>query len=193
MTGLINLAGAFGLSSAAGLNAFIPLFLVGLLGRFGYVPLESSFMFLTSTPVLGVLAVLAVFDFVADKIPAVDHLTHLAGLVVHPISGAVVFASQQHLLSELHPVIALVAGSLVAGGFHATRASLRPAATATTGGAGNPIISLIEDIVSFFMTLLAIFLPLLAAILFVVLVVLVVRIWHSGRRRFARARTSTLR
>ncbi len=188
MTSLINLFGAFGLSSAAGLNAYIPLLLVGLLGRFDYVPIEAPFGFLTSTLVLVILAVLALLDFVADKIPAVDHLTHLAGLVVHPISGAVVFASQAHLLSNLHPVVALLAGSVVAGGFHATRATLRPAATATTAGIGNPILSLIEDAIAFFMTLIAIFLPLLAAILFLVLLFVMVRIWRSSRQHVGRRR-----
>lgn len=188
MASLINLFGAFGLSSAAGLNAYIPLLLVGLLGRFDYVPIEAPFNFLTSTPVLVILTVLAVLDFVADKIPAVDHLTHLAGLVVHPISGAVVFASQAHLLSNLHPVVALLAGSVVAGGFHATRAMLRPAATATTAGIGNPILSLIEDAIAFFMTLIAIFLPLLAAILFLALLFIMVQIWRSSRQRFRRRR-----
>jgi hypothetical protein len=192
MNALINLLGAFGLSSAAGLNAYIPLLLVGLLGRFGYVPIEAPFTFLISTPGLLILAVLAVLDFVADKIPAVDHLTHLAGLVVHPISGAVVFASQSHLLSNLHPVVALLAGAVVAGGFHATRAMLRPAATATTAGTGNPVLSLIEDVTAFVMTLVAIFVPLLAAILFLVLLFVAVRIWRFGRQRFGRKRVGTL-
>jgi hypothetical protein len=183
MTALINMLGAFGLSSAAGLNAYIPLLIVGLLGRYDYVPIEASFEFLTSVPVLAILGVLALLDFVADKIPAVDHLTHVAGLFVHPISGAVVFASQSHLLSNLHPVLALIAGSLVAGGFHATRATIRPAATTTTGGVGNPVLSFIEDVMSLLMTLVAIFLPLLAAILFVLLLVLLFRALRSRRYR----------
>ncbi len=97
------LLSAFGLSSAAGLNAYIPLLTIGLLGRFQYVSVQEPYALLTTTPVLIILGVLTLVDFVADKIPAVDHAAHLVGALVHPIAGAIVFASQNSVLRDIHP------------------------------------------------------------------------------------------
>lgn len=183
-----HLLSAFGLSSAAGLNAYIPLLLVGVLGRFGYVTLEGPYAQLAGTPVLAVLSVLALVDFVADKIPAVDHIVHVVGALVHPVAGAIVFASQNSLINDVHPAVALAAGFVLAGGFHATRAAVRPVATATTAGVGNPVISFAEDVISFLLSLLALLAPLIALVLLLVLLFGVVRAWRAIRRGTVRAR-----
>jgi len=188
MDALFNVFSAFGLSSAAGLNAYIPLLAVGILGRLQYLSLEAPYSVLTSTPALAILAVLALIDFVADKVPAVDHITHIIGGLVHPIAGAIAFASQNSLISELHPAIALASGFALAGGFHATRAAVRPVATATTAGVGNPVLSLAEDVVSLLLSVFAIFLPLLAFVLFIVLVIVIVASWRRVRTRFGAIR-----
>ena len=88
-----NLFSSFGLSSAAGLNAYIPLLAIGLMDRYNVLNLQDPYAILASTPALAILALLAVIDFIADKVPAVDHMTHIVGALVHPIAGAVVFAS----------------------------------------------------------------------------------------------------
>lgn len=183
MDALSGVFSAFGLSSAAGLNAYIPLLAVGLLGRFEYLTLQNPYSVLASTPVLAILVLLALIDFVADKVPAVDHITHIVGGLVHPIAGAIAFASQNNLLSEVHPAISLATGFVMAGGFHATRAAIRPVATATTAGIGNPVLSLVEDIVSLVLSVLAIFAPIIALVLFIALLFVVVRAWRSVRRR----------
>ncbi len=183
MDALFGVFSAFGLSSAAGLNAYIPLLAVGLLGRLEYLTLQNPYSVLTSTPVLAILAGLTLIDFIADKVPAVDHVTHVIGGLVHPIAGAIVFASQNNLLSDVHPAISLAAGFVMAGGFHATRAAVRPVATATTAGVGNPVLSLLEDVVSLVLSVLAIFAPLIALVLFIALLFVVVRAWQRLRRR----------
>jgi hypothetical protein len=183
MDALFNVFSAFGLSSAAGLNAYIPILAVGLLGRFEYLTLQEPYAILSSTPALIVIAALAIIDFVADKVPAVDHVTHVIGALVHPIAGAILFASQQNLISNVHPALALGAGFVMAGGFHATRASIRPVATATTGGLGNPVVSFAEDLLSLIMSLLAIFIPILAFVVFVILLLVVIRSWRTIRQR----------
>ena len=180
MNALLNLFAAFGVSSAAGLNAYVPLLIVGLVSRYtGFWHLQAPYDILASTPVLGILGVLAAVDFLADKIPGVDHIAHAVGVIVHPVAGAVLFASQNNVLTNVHPVVAMVAGVIVAGGFHAGRTALRPVATATTGGLGNPILSFLEDVISVALSILAVFIPLLAFILFVVLLLALV----SGGRR----------
>lgn len=175
MGALINLFSAFGLSSAAGLNAYLPLLVVGLVGRYTDLwQLQAPYDLLATPAVLITIGVLAAVDFLADKIPVVDHIAHTVGTVVHPVAGAVLFASQSNVLTNIHPVVALLAGFVVAGGFHAGRTTIRPVATATTGGVANPILSFLEDITSAVLTVLAILAPVVAFVLFLVLVVALV-------------------
>ncbi len=59
-----------GLATSAGLNAYIPLLMIGLLGRFtDLITLPGPWQWLENGWVLGVLAVLLAIEFVADKIP----------------------------------------------------------------------------------------------------------------------------
>lgn len=191
MGALLNLFSAFGLSSAAGLNAYLPLLIVGLITRYTDLwQLQAPYDVLASPIALIILAVLAAVDFLADKIPVVDHIAHIVGMIVHPVAGAILFASQANILTNIHPVVAMVAGVTVAGGLHAGRAAIRPVATATTGGIGNPIISFIEDVISLVLSVLAIFVPLLAFALFLVLLFVLLASWRRLRRRPRASRTT---
>jgi hypothetical protein len=73
---------AFGLSGAAGLNAFLPLLAGAVLARTGVVDLGAPFDDLQTNGGLVALAVLFALDFVGDKIPALDHVLHVVGGVV---------------------------------------------------------------------------------------------------------------
>ena len=174
---------AFGLSGAAGLNAWLPLFAGALLQRLDVVELAAPFDELSSTGALITLGVLTVADFVGDKIPAVDHVLHGIGTVVAPVSGAALFAGQTGLETDIPTLVAVVAGGVTAEGVHAGRAAVRPASTATTGGAGNPILSLIEDAGSALLTVMAFVLPLLAAVLVIALLLALWLLWRRMRRR----------
>jgi hypothetical protein len=183
MDGFASLFSAFGLASAAGFNAFVPLLTVGLVARYtDLIRLAEPFDVLTQPWVLGIIAAMAVVDFVADKVPAVDSVWHGIGALVAPVAGAILFASQQNVLTDLHPAVAAIAGLVVAGGFHGSRAAARPISTATTGGLGNPIMSLVEDVLSGLLSLLAVFLPVLAFGLAGLAAVLVILALVSARR-----------
>src|SRR5579872_1949473 len=183
---ILQIFSGLGLSSAAGLNAYIPLLAVGILGRLGYVHLEGPYTFLATWPALGIIGTLAVIDFVADKVPAVDHAVHAVGAVLNPAAGAIVFASQTHAIGHIPPALALAAGLIVAGGFHATRSAVRPVSTVTTGGIANPFVSLAEDCVALLLSLLAVFVPVLAFVAFVILLYVTYRSWSLVRRGFSR-------
>jgi uncharacterized membrane-anchored protein len=119
----------------------------------------------------------------------VDHAAHAIGAVIHPIAGAIAFDSQNNVLHDLHPAVALGTGFLLAGGLHATRAAIRPAATTTTAGVANPIVSAIEDAVSLTLTILAVVAPLIAFLLVLLLLIGVIQAWRRVQRwRRSRAR-----
>ncbi len=185
MGGLVELLQALGLSTASGLNAYVPLLVVGLLARFtGLIHLNAPYDLLTNPVVLAVIALLAVLDFVADKVPGVDHALHVAGLVIHPAAGAVLFLAADGDAGNVHPVLAAVCGLLLAGGTHIGRMAVRPASTAATGGLANPVLSFCEDGVSLVLSVLAVVVPVLAALL-VLLVIIVFALFLRRRRRRA--------
>lgn len=170
-TAIGSLLAAFGLSGAAGLNAWLPLFASALLDRLDVVELAAPFDQLSSTTGLVLLAVLTAADFVGDKIPLVDHVLHLLGTVVAPVSGAILFTGQTGLETDLPTLAAVVLGAVTAGTIHAGRSAVRPVSTATTGGVGNPVLSLGEDAGSLALVVIAFVLPLLALLLVIALAV----------------------
>jgi hypothetical protein len=68
---------------------------------------------------------------------------------------------------------------------HATKTAARPVVTAATGGVGNPIVSLLEDVVATILSILAIVLPIVMAILLGIVIALLARWWL--RRKLATA------
>jgi hypothetical protein len=172
-----------GLATAAGLNAYVPLLVVGLLGRFGVLDLSAPYDSLSSTPALIVLGILLAVEVLADKVAGVDSINDVIQTVVRPAAGAVLFAGSLGLLTDLPPWVGVVAGLLVSGGVHATKAAVRPAVTVSTAGVGNPVVSAVEDVVSLAVSVLAILAPVLMAVLLVIGGVLLWRWWSRRRRR----------
>lgn len=184
---ITGLSAAFGLSGSAGLNAYIPLLLVALAARFPMsdplVKLQPPYDLLGSWWAIGLLAVLLVIEIVADKIPAVDTVNDGINTIIRPAAGAILFAGSANVITDIHPILALGAGLLVAGGVHATKMAARPVVTVTTAGVGNPIVSAIEDVVAFVVSLLAIVLPVIAALLMAAFIILVIALIRRWRRR----------
>lgn len=182
---LSGIFSAFGLSASAGLNAYIPLLVVALLGRFtDLIHLAPPWDTLTSWPIIGLLVILSLIEFFADKIPAVNHLNDAIQTFIRPVAGAIVFAASAHVITDVHPALSLAAGLLVAGGVHAAKVlAVRPAVTATTAGAGNVPVSIAEDIASTITSLLAVILPIFMGILLVLIILFLLtwRLRHPAR------------
>ena len=186
MAGLSSLLTAFGLSTAAGLNAYLPLLVVGLLGRYtNLIHLSEPYSLLSNPVVLLVIAVLALLDFIGDKIPAVDHTLHAVGMIVAPIAGAILFMATNSGIGAVSPLLAAICGVLLAGGAHSARATARPLATLGTAGIANPVISFLEDVVALVLSVVAVLVPVLAFVLVVIFAVLMVMLYRRLRRRRA--------
>jgi hypothetical protein len=98
-----------------------------------------------------------------------------------PLAGAILFASTSGVIGDLHPVLALGAGVLLAGGVHTVKTVTRPVVTATTAGTGNWLVSFLEDILALIGAVLAILIPILVALTIGFLLILFV--WWRGRQR----------
>jgi len=118
---------------------------------------------------------LSVVEFFADKIPAVNHVNDAVQTIVRPAAGAIVFAAGSSNIAKVDPVLALIAGLLVAGGVHAVKSLVvRPAVTATTAGVGNVPVSIAEDVTSTLVSVLSIVVPVVIACAIVLITTIIV-------------------
>ncbi len=180
---LLNIFSAFGLSASAGLNAYIPLLVVGTIAHYfpNSLTLNAPFDLLANPWILIVLGVLVIIEMVSDKIPAVNHINDIIQTFIRPAAGAVAFAASANVITDINPVLALACGLLVAGSVHTVKAAaVRPAITAATAGAGTTPTSIAEDIIAFTTSILAILLPVIAGI--ILIVALSFLIWWWWRR-----------
>jgi len=179
---LSGVMAAFGLAASAGLNAYIPLLVISLTAKFtDLIHLSEPWDVMTSWWIIGLLLVLSLIEFFADKVPAVNHANDAIQTFVRPVAGAIVFAASANVITEIHPVVALGAGVLVSGTVHAVKsAAVRPAITASTGGVGNVPVSMAEDIFATGLSIVAIIIPILIAFLFILFSALIV--WLFWRR-----------
>ena len=185
MSSFTGIFTSFGLSTSAGLNAYLPLLIVALVSRFTkLIQLNEPFDALSSWWSIGVLVVLTTIEVLADKIPAVDSINDVLQTFVRPVAGAILFAANANAISDIHPVLAMVCGLLIAGTVHVAKSVARPVVTATTAGAGNPVVSTAEDVISAATAFLAILLPtLLALVLLFAVAIIGWWLWKRHQRR----------
>lgn len=175
-----------GLASATGLRTFLPLLLLALAARFEMfgVRLIDQMDWLVAWPAIAALATATVAEFAGDKVPAIDHALNAVGYVTRPVAGAVAAGS---VFWGVDPAAAAIAGIIVGApaalAFNAAQTGVRVGSTATTGGLGNPVVSLVEDFLAFMTVFIAFVAPILIPIVLVVLAIVVFRLARRIRDR----------
>ncbi len=183
----------FGLASAAGLNAYIPLLALGLLARFtDLVSLPAGWAWLENGWVMAIVAVLLAVEVVADKVPALDSINDTVQTLVRPTAGGIVFGSgtaaqtaavtDPGAFAQSGQWIPVVAGVVVALIVSLTKSTVRPAANVATAGMAAPVLSTIEDIVSVLLVVLAILVPVLVLVALIGMAWAAVRLIRRRRR-----------
>lgn len=151
-----------GLAAVAGIRAWLPLFVAGVMARLGVVHLNESFHFISSWPALALFGVATVVELVGDKFPAIDHTLDVIGTVVRPGAGALLAASTMYEIDS--PLIACVLGLCVGAPTamvpHAAKAAARAASSTFTFGLANPALSFAEDGLAAAMLVLVFLVPL---------------------------------
>lgn len=186
------------LAASAGLNAWMPLFLLGLADRLlPAMTLPSAWSWLSSDIALWVVGVLLLLEIVADKIPAVDSVNDVIQSILRPAAGGIAFGagSGAQTIAVDDPAtfftdntwVPVVSGIAIALVVHVVKATARVAANTTTGGLAAPVLSSVEDGASFALAAAAIIVPVVAAMMLVGLVVaVIVLLRRRARRRRAR-------
>jgi hypothetical protein len=187
---LLGIAAAFGLASSAGLNTTLPLLAVGLLARGGMMHLTAPYDALMSPVALAGLGLLAAIELIGDKIPVIDTTVHVLQWPLAATAGAILFASQTSTITWVHPGLAIVVGVLTAGGVHGVRAAIRPLVTMATGGLGNIVVSLGEDVASVGVAAVAVLAPVLVVVPLALLIFVAVQ--FIRRRTRGRAASASV-
>lgn len=184
---VLSIFSAFGLSASTGLNAYIPLIIVALLAKFtNLITLQSPWDALTSWWIIGILFILALIEFFADSTPAINHVNDLIQTFVRPAAGAIAFAASAQVITDVHPILAMGLGVLISGGVHATKAlAVRPAVTATTGGAANLPVSMLEDFTATVVSIISIVIPIIIACIFIIITTwLILRMLNNYQKQY---------
>jgi len=192
--GMLELLTGTGLAAAAGLNAYIPLLLVGLSSRFlDWIQLPPAWAWLENEWVLIILGVLFVIEIIADKIPVVDTVNDWIQTIVRPAAGGILFGSgtSSETVAVTDPAeffasnqwVPIVIGIVLSLVVHAGKTFSRPAANAVTAGVAAPVLSTLEDITSVVLSLLAILFPILVILGIVGLAVGLVALFRRMRRK----------
>ncbi|MFY9951125.1 MAG: DUF4126 domain-containing protein [Candidatus Sulfotelmatobacter sp.] len=140
---------------AAGLNVYATVAALGLLARFGQVPLPPELLLLESWPVIAASVVLFVIEFFADKIPAFDLLwSALHTFIRVPVAGLIAYGATRQLTPP-QQLLAAFLGALIALAAHGGKTALRAAVTPSPEPFSNISLSLSEDVLAVGLTWLA--------------------------------------
>ncbi|MET0423843.1 MAG: DUF4126 domain-containing protein [Actinoplanes sp.] len=179
-----------GLAASAGLNAYIPLLVMGLLARYtDVIDLSGGWSWLDNGWCLGLMGLLLAVEVVADKVPIVDHVNDLVQTVIRPTAGGLAFGAgtSTYTVTDASPHSTqwgpVIAGVLIALCVHGVKAASRPVVNATTAGFGAPVASTAEDFSSVALSLLAILAPVLVLVGLLLMIAAAVWVFRRRRRR----------
>lgn len=174
---------AYALTTTAGVRALLSLTAVAIAAHFHLVHPPEAFAWLGSTAAMWTLGGFAVVEILADKVPLLDHVMHVAQIALKPAAGAILVGGSVHAQSHDAIVTLMVLGALNALGVHAAVASLRGASTVTTGGVANPVVSTAEDAGSIGSLLVAFVAPFAAAAIAIAFSITLALVARAAYRR----------
>jgi Domain of unknown function (DUF4126) len=173
---------------ASGINAYLVVLVLGLIGRIGDVAAIPEG--LTRTDVLIVAAIMYVIELIADKIPYVDSLWDAVSTAIRPTVGVIIALLIAHDAPTLQQAILAASGGAAALASHLVKGGLRLIVNTSPEPASNIAVSVGEDVTVAGVTSLAVLNPTLAfviaAVLFVLGLVLLVLLWTRVRRGWRR-------
>lgn len=181
---LVSIFLAIGLSAACGFRIFIPPLTYGLLYKAELVQLDTSWNWIGNDWVVVVLFLAAIIEIFGNLIPWVDNLLDILATPTSIMAGTILSAS---CLSDFSPglqwILSVTSGVLITGGFQLTTISLRGMSSVFTVGLVNPIFSIIEDLISFGITLTIIFFPIIGIIVIFLIALLIRKLYLNIKIR----------
>ncbi|MAX25450.1 MAG: hypothetical protein CMJ19_13195 [Phycisphaeraceae bacterium] len=175
---------AVGLSAACGFRVFVPMFVLSIAANGNHLQLGESFQWIGSDLAMVVFGLATALEIGAYYLPWLDNMLDSVATPAAVVAGSIAAASCVTGESELIGWVgAAIAGGSIAGGVQLTTVATRMTSLATTGGAGNPVVSTIEATASTVVSVLAIVLPLIIILFVLGFGYLVYRIVNRRRAR----------
>jgi hypothetical protein len=179
-----TIAAVLGLASAAGINAYATLLALGLCVRFELVSLDSSVARFFAEPwVLVVVGILYLLEFVADKIPAVDHVWDMIHTFIRPVAGAATAIAVVSGSKEGWVVLAALVGGATSLVFHTAKSTGRVVVNTSSAGSLGWLASLVEDLVAITTSVLALLAPALALLAIATIALYWAAMWRKTRKK----------
>lgn len=177
---LISICLGIGLSASVGFRVFLPLFALSLASYFDIWTLNESWQWVGSRAALITLGAATIIEIFAYFIPYIDNVLDTIAVPLAALAGTAIMLST---LADLSPVItwslAIIAGGGTAAAVAGTSSTTRLASTVSTGGLGNPVVSILETGTSIVMSILSLFLPILAGILTLFILFIVYKLYKK--------------
>ena len=188
MENLFALGIGVGLSSVAGVRAFLPLALTALFVALGLSGSPSPYAEVVGGggwwSAFDVLAGLALVEIVLDKVPALDRLFNYTMIPVRAFAGAVLFAAALGVGLDGGSLPWLAVGAIIAGAVAVAKVLLRPSAKRASAGVSTAFLSCFEDAVGLVGGALALAVPYLPLVFVAFLLYFFYRVKRRRGRKY---------
>jgi Domain of unknown function (DUF4126) len=169
-TALAALAAALGW--AAGVRLYLVVFLTGLAGFMGFIPLPAGLSVLQHPAMLMGSGFMVFVEFFADKIPGLDSLWDVVHTVIRVPAGAALAGGVFGADSATMGMVAALMGGTLAATSHAAKATARAAVNTSPEPFSNILVSFAEEGLVIFMLWLATNHPVIFGITLLIVLVL---------------------
>jgi hypothetical protein len=177
-----------GLSISAGFRVFTPLLIASVAGKLGWLPLASSFEWISSTPALIAFIVAFILEVGSNYIPIVDNALKAISAPLALVAGTLLSISVIGI--DESPFLAWGMAFVTGGGAatitQLTSTAVRSTSTVTTGGLGNPVVAFFEDVISVLISILSIALPVLVLVIVGIILFIFFKLMSKIRNRKTR-------
>lgn len=143
MTSLLALAAALGWAS--GFRLYAVVFIVGIAGWIGWIPLPEGLQVLQHPALLATSGALLFVEFFADKIPGLDSLWDMVNSVIRIPAGAALAAGALGADSGTMAIVGALLGGSLAATAQAAKTTSRAAINTSPEPFSNVAMSLLED------------------------------------------------
>lgn len=189
---VMSIAVGMGLAAAAGFRVFVPLLLLGIAARLGWIGLGDDAQWVASGFALTALGAATIIEIGAYYVPWLDNLLDT---IAGPLAVAAGILLTAAVTADLPPAVrwsaAIIAGGGTAGAIQGLTTAARLKSTAFTGGLGNPVLATIEWVAALVTAFVVILLPVIAVAIAAGMVFVTMRLgWRLLRRPAARTHAS---
>ncbi len=146
LTQLAAMAAALGWAS--GFRLYAVVFITGLAGFMGWIPMPEGLKLLSNPIVMVASGAMLLVEFVADKIPGLDTVWDTVHTFIRIPAGAALAAGVFGGDSATWGLVAALAGGTLAATSHAAKTTTRAAANASPEPFSNVALSLAGDAIA---------------------------------------------